>query len=241
MAKQTLSDLATEAIDAFSAFVTAAATALENGEVAFTAPAKAEPGSYSRDELEEMDIKSLRDLAKRHSLDTIKKAEIIDALASEDEGEGEEDDEEYEEVEEADDEESDEEEEDDDEGEAYTREELEEMTLRNLRALAKESGFSADDIKGLDQDALIDLMLEEEDEDADEADEDDEDYEDDDESEEEGDEEEEDEDGEELTEDDLNAMNLAELKEVASDIGITVPRGVKKPALIDLILESADE
>lgn len=251
MAKKSITDLKNEAVAALDAFFSAAADALEGGAVAFTAPAKAEPGSYSRDELEEMDIKTLRDLAKRHSLDTIKKAEIIDALASdegEDEDEAEEDDEdeEYEEDEDADDdEESDEDEEgdeEDDEEEGYTREELEDMTLRDLRALAREY-YDAADVKGLDQDALIDLLLgdDEEDEDADEADDEDEDYEED-ESEDEGDEDEEEEDGEEeLTEDDLRKMSLAELKEVAGDIGITIPKSVKKDALVDLILESADE
>lgn len=240
MAKKSITDLKNEAVSALDAFLSAAADALEGGAVAFTAPAKAEPGSYSREELEEMDIKSLRDLAKRHSLDTIKKAEIIDALASddedeeededewEDEDEAEEDDEdsEDEDDEEADEDDEEEEEEDDDEGDEYTREELEEMSLRDLRALAKESGYSAADVKGLDQDAIIDLMLGEDEE----ADED----------EEEPEEDEESEDGEELTEDDLRKMSLAELKEVASDIEIDVPRGIKKDALVELILDSAE-
>lgn len=233
MAKKTLIDLKNEAIEAFDEFLSAVAVAVETGEVAFTAPSKAEKGSYSRDELEEMDVKSLRDLAKRHGLDTIKKAEIIDALAS-DEDEDEEDEIEDEEIEDDEDEEDDEEadeEEEEEEDEDYTRDDLAEMSLAELRTLAKESGYTAADYKGMDQDALIDMLLGEEDEEEDEEDEEDEEEA---EDVEEGEE-------EELTEDDLNAMSLADLKEVAGDIGVEVPRNVKKPALVALILESAEE
>lgn len=238
MAKQkSTTDLAADLTAAFDAWVTSVSAGLDNGAVPLTVPAKEQ--SFSREELEEMDIKSLRALAKDNGVESIKKADIIDALASDEDEDAEEDedDEEYEEEsdeDEADDEEEDEEgDEDDDEGEEWTREELEELTLRDLRQAAKDAGL---DPKGLDQDAIIEALLGEDEEDEDEGEEDDEDE--DDESEEEGDEE--DEDGEELTEDDLNAMNLADLKEVASDIGVKVPAKIGKTALIALILDSAE-
>lgn len=235
---KTITDLANEAQDAITAFFSAVANAIDSGEVAFTAPTKPEPGSYTTEELEEMDIKSLRDLAKRHGLDTIKKAEIIEALASDEEYE-EDDDEEYEDADasadsadsadEPDEDDEDEDEADDEGDDSYSREELEEMNLRELRALAKETGYTAADIKGLDQDALIDLLLGEDDEEYEEEAEEPE------EDEDEGDESE-----EELTEDDLRKMDLTELKEVAAELGVKVTRTMKKDAIVEAILESAE-
>lgn len=239
MAKKTLADLGSEASSAFDAFITAAVAAIESGEIAVTVPEKPEAGTYDRAELEEMGIKDLRDLAKRHGIDTIKKAEIIDALAADEDEDAEDDEDETDE-----DVESDEDDEEaDDEGDAYTREELEEMSLRDLRALAKDSGYDPAEVKALDQDELVDLLLDEGDDDEDEGeeDEDDEDYDDEDEAD---DEEEDDEEGDEeeieIDEDALNAMDLAELKEVASDLEVKIPRNAKKPQIIQAILDSAE-
>jgi hypothetical protein len=132
-------------------------------------------------------------------------------------------------VEEEDEDEEDEDEEDEEEGEGYTRADLEEWTLRDLRAAAREAGYDREDVKGLDRDSLIDLLAidgdEEEDEDVEEED---------------VEEDEDDEEYEELDEDDLAAMSVKELRDIAKEYEVKVPRGATKTDIIDLLME-ADE
>ena len=142
-------------------------------------------------------------------------ADVEDAEDAEDD-DAEDDAEEDEEEEDEDDEEEDEddEEEDDEEAEGYTREDLEGLTLAALKKIAKEEfEETTASLKGLDTDDIIDLILGEGDE-----------------------EEEEDEDEEEgLTEEDLEAMSLAEVKAVAKDNGVAVKAGMKKADIIEAI------
>lgn len=135
--------------------------------------------------------------------------DVEDAEDAEDDDDAEEDAEEDEEEEDEDDEE-----EDDEEAEGYTREDLEGLTLAALKKIAKEEfGETTASLKGLDTDDIIDLILGEGDE-----------------------EEEEDEDEEEgLTEEDLEAMSLAEVKAVAKDNGVAVKSGMKKADIIEAI------
>ena len=181
-------------------------------------------------------IKDLRELAASVGIETTKKAEILAEFAEllGDEDDDEDEDEEDEDEEEADEDDEDEDEEDD-EDEEWDVDALKEMSLKDLRALAKseEGGeHSAADVKGLDQDALIELITGEE------ADED-----------EEEDEDEEDEEEEEvLDEDALKAMSHKELLAVAKELELKVPAKVKSPAnaktkkaLVALILDSGDD
>ena len=111
---------------------------------------------------------------------------------------------------------------------------LEDMSRKQLKAMAKELGLSASGSKN----DLVSHIAEyyEEDEEDDEEDEDeDEDYEDD-------DEEEEDDEWEEevtLSLEDLNSMTVKELRELAEDMGLNT-RG-RKAQLIDRIVEAAAE
>lgn len=178
-------------------------------------------------------IKSLRTLAQEVLGEDAptKKAEILEALAElveEDEEEDEDDEDEVEEVEEDDEaDEDDEDEDDEDEEEGYDRDELEELDLKALRKIAKEEGHSAADYKGMDQDALIDLILGEE-----EAEDEDED---------------EDEEVEELDEDALNEMSQKELLGLAKELGVKVPKAQQKQSksnhkkIVALILDSGEE
>jgi len=61
-----------------------------------------------------------------------------------------------------------EEDEEEEEDEQYSREELEEMNLRQLRSLAREADYSTAELKGYDKDALVSLLLGEEEGEADE-------------------------------------------------------------------------
>ena len=108
----------------------------------------------------------------------------------------------------------------------YTRDDLLGMTLAELKALAKEVGFTVADLRGMDKDAIADAVLALYDE-ADESDED--------EADEDADDE------EELDEDALNAMSLAELKTLAKELGIRVKAGTAKDDVIELILDAAGE
>jgi len=247
MAKQTLAELAEAASEAFSALTSALVDAVESGVVEVAVPTKKKAGSYDQETLESMSIKELRELGARHNVGSNKKADIIAALVSAaaetaeeiDDEDDVEDDEDFDDVEEADDDEE------SDEEEGYTREELEELSLVDLRAILKEADYTAAELKGLDQDALIDLILDEGDEDEEEEadDEDAEDESDDEEDESDDDEEADDEDGEEeeITEESMQKMTLAELKELASDIGVKLPaKGNSKSSVIEAILDSAE-
>ena len=192
-----------------------------------------------REETEGLAIKELRALAEERGIEHKKKADILAALEegghfgddSDEEDDEDEDDEDVEEDED-DDDSDDEDDEDDEEGE-YDRDELSEMSLKDLRKLAKEDGH---DTKGLDQDAIIDLLMGEGDDEEDEDDEDEAD--------------EEDEDTEELDEDALNAMSVKELTALAKELEIKVPAKemkaakndkAKKKILVNTILDSGEE
>lgn len=109
---------------------------------------------------------------------------------------------------------------DDDDDDAVSKDELLALTLTELKALAREAGHKTAELKGLDKDALIELLSDEGDDDED----DDEDDEDDD-----------DKDG--LTVADLEDMSLAELKALVRDNGMSVKRGSTSEDLIDLLVE----
>lgn len=172
------------------------------------------------DETRNMAIKELRALAVELGLDEQKvKSGILAELenkgffgeaADEDDEDAEDEDQDGEE-EEDDDEDGDEEEE-----EGYTREDLEEMDLKTLRAIAKSEGHNATEYRTADQDALVDLILGEEAEEEEEQ---------------------------ELDEEALKAMDLAELKAIAKELSLKVPLPVakNKTKLIDFILENAAE
>ena len=149
----------------------------------------------------------------------------------------------------SDDDEDDDEDDDSDEEESdsYSRDDLEEMSLAQLKALAREQGHTT---KGLDSDGLIDLILGE----AEDDDEDDRvlatgsasDDEDDEESEDDDDDSDSDEDDEsyeevEIDEDELYKMSLAEVKAIAKDMDLKVKAGSTKEDIIQLILDVSDE
>lgn len=119
-----------------------------------------------------------------------------------------------------DDEEDDDEEEDDDDDDddGLERDRLEALGIRELKAKAKEAGATVADLKGKSKEEVVDLILA--------ADSDDDDPEED--------------DDDELTEDELEAMSLAELKGICKEYGVKVPRGADKDTLIDLLLEEAE-
>lgn len=98
----------------------------------------------------------------------------------------------------------------------YSRADLKDTNLRDLRRMAAEVGVSAADMRGKDAESIIDLMLGEEDA--------------------------EDEDGEEepLTEADLLAMSPAELKKYCKDWGVTVTRGMTVKQMVAALLAAAE-
>lgn len=105
----------------------------------------------------------------------------------------------------------------------FDREDLQKKGLRELKAMAKAADFATSDYNGLDKDSLIDLLLDEGDS----------------EDEEDADSEDGDEDEEMLTEEDLRAMSLPELRKLAKEYEISVPRGAKSGDIVDLIMEQA--
>lgn len=128
----------------------------------------------------------------------------------------------------------------DDFGKALPRAELDDMSLRELRAYAKDDlKIPAADIRGMDQDALIELIeartkddSEPEEETADDPDAEDEAPED---AEEEAD------DGDELTEDEVRAMTLQELRKLCGQLEIPWKRTDGKALLIKKVLETAQD
>lgn len=200
-----------------------------------------EQDTYTTEEIQAMKIVDLRAIANDLELKERKvKAGIIAELTKkgfivdeeeDDVDDEDEDDEEIDDDEEDDDDEADEDE-DDDEDEGYSREELEEMTLADLRKVAKENEITYP--KGADQDTLVDLILGEDEEDEDDEDEAD-------------DAEDSDDDGEEeITEEQIRKMSLVELKALATEleVKVKVPRTAntdakKKKAYADAILENA--
>jgi hypothetical protein len=213
------------------------------------APVESEPEEVDEDEDEEEieltremvdaatgeGIKALRELAESVGIESKKKADILaefDELLGDEEDEDEDEDDEDEEIEE-DDEEEEEEDEDDDEADEWTREDLEELDLKGLRKVAREDfELAAADYKGMDQDALVDFLLGE----GDEEEEDDEDEDEDDEEE-----------VEELDEDSLKAMTQKDLIGLAKELDLKVPTALKKNSaankkkLVTLILDSGED
>lgn len=114
---------------------------------------------------------------------------------------------------------------DDDDEDGYTVEELKSFKLPQLKAIAKENGVPVEDLKGLDSDEVIQLLLGEETED-----DDDQDVEDDDDDEEEI----------EVSDEDIREMSIPELKSLIKVIGldIQVKRGVSQEDLAEEIIEA---
>ena len=131
-------------------------------------------------------------------------AEDAPAPVDEDEDEDEGDD---------DDEDDDEEEDEDEDGEDV---DYSTLTLRELRAAAKEAGYPAAQTKGMDKDALVRLLTGADDEG-------------------------EDDDEDEETEYDPESMSLPDLKALAKENGVRVPRGSTKESLIELLFGDDDE
>lgn len=145
---------------------------------------------YDKDEVKDADLDTL--------IETILEEEAEAADEPDEDGEGDEGDEDGE---------------DEGEGEDYTREDLEAMSLRELKALAKD--WEVEFEKGIDQDDLIDLMLgdgEDDDDDAEDGDED------------------------EYTEEDLMDMEVADLRELAKEWEIEIPKGTRAKAKIVALL-----
>lgn len=171
-----------------------------------------------RAELNAMKIVALRALAKKRGF----KAEGVAAAGKDDLVEAIIADEKEEAAAESEDEEAEE------ETAEYSREDLEAMGVRKVKALAKEQGHTQADLAGLKLNEVIDLILGEGD------------------AEEEA--EDEDEGGEEeaYTRADFEAMSLAELKVIGRQYeeeyeGFVVPKIIKKEALIELLLGEEDE
>ena len=175
---------------------------------------------YTEANLKKMTVAALRKLAIEEGFDKddvkeSSKNDLIDALLEDADVEDEEGEDESEE--EADDAE-------DAEDDSEERAELMALSLAKLRKTARED-YSADptELKGLDKEGIVDLILSAESEDDAEADE-----------------EEADEDG--YTEDELSEMELSEIKEVLTEWGIDFPKGrVRKTTLIKLVLEAQEE
>lgn len=177
-----------------------------------------------RAELTAMHLASLKKLAKSlgfpaEDVDGADRETLVESIledeATGDDEEDEADDEDADDEADEDDEEEEDEDEGDDDDDAYTREDLEAMSLRELKALGKDAGYTTEELKGMDQDALVDFLLGEGDEEEDDA---------------------EDEEEEEYTEDDLKAMDFADLKELAAEWEVEVPKGTKKAGLIKALL-----
>lgn len=213
---------------AFAATASAVSGSKKSTPAAAKESAAATPVELDEEETRNLNIKELRALAVELGLDEQKaKSAILDELEEkgyfgeaddEEEDDEEEDDTDEDDDAEEDDEDDDEEDEEDEEDEPYTREELEEMDLKELRAIAKADGHKVAEYRGLDQEGLIVLILGD-----DEADEDDED------------------DVEELDEDQLKEMPLDELKKLAKELGVKVPPRITQPKLVELILDAAAE
>lgn len=135
-----------------------------------------------------------------------------------------------------DDEDLDDEDDDDEDSDDLARDRLDGLGIRELKVKAKEAGVSAADLKGKSKDEVIDLILGEP-----AVDEDDDDEDDDEDEDEAPTSKSDDSDSDDLTEEDLEAMSLAELKGICKEYGVKVPRGADKDTLIDLLLEETED
>jgi hypothetical protein len=135
-----------------------------------------------------------------------------------------------------DDEDDDLDDDDDDEDDLvdYTEADLKAKGIADLRSIAEEE-FEID-TEGLKKAQLIEAILEAQEEDSDDDDEDDDDL-DDDEDDEDDEDDDEDEDGYTINE--LNEMELDELKSIAKEEGITVTPKARKATLVKAIFEVA--
>jgi hypothetical protein len=202
---------------------------------------------FDREDTANLPLRELRELAadlveKGAITEATKKAVILeqmeaaglfreDGLSSSDEDDvlDDEEDEERDEEEsdDDDDEYDDESDEDDDDGdgeEGYTLAELKAMSLKELQDIAENNGVSW---KGLKQNALIEALQNAEPDDEDDEEED-----------------EEDEEELELSEEDIEAMDISELIELLTRMGVTsIPAKAKKnhDALVALVLENLTE
>lgn len=120
------------------------------------------------------------------------------------------------------DEEDDEDDDDDDEVEDYTEDDLKSKSLGDLKEIAEDE-FEID-INGLKKAQLIEAILEAQEEEEDDDDQSDEDDDDEDEG---------------YTEDELNDMELDELKKIAKEEGITVTPRMRKATLVKAIFDVA--
>lgn len=189
------------------------------------------PAKYTEAELKKKTVAALRKIAIAEGFDEDEvagadKSELIDGILDDEDEDDDADEADSEDTEDEDDESEDE---DADEDEAdeddELREELEGMTLAQLRKTARDDyGATGTELKGLDKDAIIDLIL-----DADEEDDSDVDV----------DEDQDDEDG--YTEDELKAMDLEELKEILDEWEVDYAAKARKTTLVKLVLEAQDE
>lgn len=140
-------------------------------------------GEYNGEErLESVRWSAIKDEDADEDDDIIEEDEDLEEDDVEDEDEVDEDDESEDDEEDDEDEEDDSDEDEDDESEeeddeeGYTREELDDMAVLELKSILKEAGWTAADYKGYSKDDLIAAILgeEDEDEDADDAEDDDE-------------------------------------------------------------------
>lgn len=204
-----------------------------------------EPEVPSADEAAKMSVVELRKLAVALGLEAQKvKADILAELDELRDG----DDDSEEEFEDDEDEAADDVEDEDDsaeddepgEDDPYTREELEELSLKELRNIAKEEGVKSTEYRGADKDKLIELILGLDDDEGDEDADDSDDVED---SDDEDDEE------EELDEAAIRKMPVSELLKLADEVGVVISRRIKtmkdqkakKEALVDAIMASAED
>lgn len=180
------------------------------------------PGK-SEAELKKMRLPALKKLAKEYfdddAVDGASKDDLIESLLSLDAD----DDDDDEDLDDDEDDTDDDDAEDDEDGDDDERAELEALNIGALRKKARdEYEATAAELKGLDKEGIIDLILNTEGEDDADSDVDADD-------EEEG-----------YTQDELEEMTLDELKEIADEWEITYTARVKEAKLISLILEEQE-
>lgn len=229
-------ELAQAIIDALQPFVTAEAPAKakakakkeevvteEDHRPMALAGKKAEPEEepeaeevteYSEGELKKLKIKELRELAISLDYDEseVKGASKAELIEAI-----------LAEQEEGDVEPADEDEEDEVEGEEEEESGYAGMSLAELKAEAKERGVDGRKMRNYDVDDVIALLEEldaedEDEEDAEDAEEDD-----------------------IYTEDELNEFSLSELKELAEEYELEIPKRTRRNTIVDMILEAQDE
>lgn len=167
-------------------------------------------GAFDLDLEEVLDLECEVEVA-HETYEGKKQVRIIEfiALDSDDEDQDEEEEDEDEESEDEDEEDDEDESEDEDEEEDEEDEDLSELSLKELKALAKERGVKV--TKGMTKEDIIELLSEEDEEDEEEDEEDEED------------------------EIDYSAMSLKDLKAAAREAGIKVKKGMTKEDIIEAL------